>query len=257
MKAGDKFIFDVALYDASGNGLSYADKTAFTTASWTLSFVDPSTGSALSPQPTYTLAPVTGVNGRHAITVTLPTSAFLARFTPPSTGYEFVVLPSAYWDGLSYDENSIYTRLSSVLGISTGGSPATGTLPSLVEGDSYLATITVPAAYLARLGWSNLTGATLTGTIHRATDIGTETAACTLDGAGTPPNGLLAVNGTDPTAVDLSWTTFPTGMALTTPERTASNLLTFRVEIQAVLGGKKLTVLTQASLTVLRQDNFA
>lgn len=254
MKAGDPFVFDVALFDASGSPLSYANKTAFTTAGWSLIFID-TAGAALASQPAYTLAAVAGVAGRHAVVSTLPAQATMVRITPPATTWSFVVLPSLYTDSLIYDENSIFSRLNSVLGISSSGAPATTVLPSMVEGDSYLATIVVPISYLARMGWSNLTGATFTGTIHRPADVGTEAAACVLDGTGTPPNGKLTINGSDPTAVDLSWTTFPTGMVFTTPERSAT-AINYRVEIQAVIAGKKLTILTQSNLTVLRQDNF-
>lgn len=257
MHATDPIMFDVALLDASGNGLSYADKTAFEAAGWALSFRDPATGNALGSQPAYTLSPVTGVTGRHTVLVTLGTSAWFARITPPSTAYDFAVLPGASWDGSTYDSDDLYSRLSTVYGTALSGSTvSTVALPNMVEGDTYLTTVTVPAAYLARMGWTDLTGSTLTGTIRRPEDTTTGTPACTLDATGTPPNGLLAVNGTDAKAVDLSWTTYPTGMVLTSPERTTGTV-NFRVEIQAVKGGKKLTVIYNATLPVYRQDNTA
>jgi hypothetical protein len=249
-------MFDVALLDATGAGLSYANKTAFEAAGWALSFRDPATGNALGTQPAYTIAPVSGVTGRHTVLVTLGTSAWYARITPPTTSHDYAVLPGAMWDGSSYDSDDLYSRMSTVFGTSTGSSVNIATLPNLIEGDSFLTTVTVPAAYLSRMGWTDLTGATLTGTIRRPDDITTGTPACTLDGTGTPPNGLLAVNGTDPKAVDLSWTTYPTGMVLTTPER-AVGTVNYRVEIQAVKSGKKLTVLYNSTMPVFRQDNTA
>lgn len=256
MKATDPIMFDVALLDASGNGLSYANKTAFEAAGWSLSFRDPATGSALGVQPSYTLTPVTGVNGRHTVLVTLGTTAWFARITPPSVNHDFAMLPAAFWDGSSYDADDVFARLSTVYGTSTGSTVNSVVMPNLVEGDSYAATVTIPSAYLARMGWTSLTGATLTGTIRRPTDTTTGTPACTLDGTGTPPNGLLVVNGTDNKAVDISWTTYPTGMVFTTDERT-SGTVNFRVEIQAVITGKKLTVLYNATLPTFRQDNTA
>jgi hypothetical protein len=256
MRSGDPVMFDVALLDTAGAGLSYANKTAFEAAGWSLSFRDPATGSALGVQPSYTITAASGVTGRHTVLVTLSTTAWYIRITPPSTAYDFAVLPGAMWDGSTYDADDVYSRLSTVFGVSNGSTVNTVTLPNLVEGDSYLATVTVPQAYLTRMGWTDLTGATLTGTIRRPEDTTTGTPACTLDATGTPPNGLLAVNGTDPRAVDISWTTYPTGMVLTSPERTAGTV-NFRVEVQAVKTGKKLTVLYNATLATFRQDNTA
>ena len=257
MHATDPVMFDIALLDASGNGLSYASKAAFEAAGWSLSFRDPATGNALGSQPAYTLSPVTGVTGRHTVLVTLGTSAWYVRITPPTTAYDFAVLPGAMWDGSTYDADDLYARLSTVYGTSLSGSTvSTATLPNTVEGDSYATTVTVPAAYLARMGWTDLTGATLTGTIRRPTDTTTGTPAATLDGTGTPPNGLLAVNGVDNKAIDISWTTYPTGMVFDAGERVAGTV-NFRVELQAVKAGKKLTVLYNATLPVYRQDNTA
>lgn len=257
MHATDPIMFDLALLDASGNGLSYADKTAFEAAGWALSFRAPATGSALGSQPAYTIAPVSGVTGRHTVLVTLGTTAWYARITPPSVNHDFAILPSVTWDGSTYDSDDLYARLSTVYGSALSGSTvSTVAMPNMVEGDTYATTVTVPAAYLARMGWTDLTGATLTGTIRRPGDTTTGTPACTLDATGTPPNGLLAVNGTDAKAVDISWTTYPSGMVLDAGERLLGTV-NFRVEIQAVKTGKKLTVLYNATLPVYRQDNTA
>lgn len=256
MKAGDPIIFDVALADATGAGLSYADYTAFTTAGWSLTFIDPSTGSALGSPPSATLAPVSGINGRHRVMTTATSSAYMVRITPPNTNFSYTVLPTVFWDGTDQDTDAVYNRLTSVYTFATGTSVQSGTLPSAVEGDSYSATLTTSAAYLARMGWSDLTGATLTGTIRRPGDTTIGTPACTLNGTGTPPDGLVAINGSNPTSVDISWTTYPTGMVLATDERTAG-AVDFRVEIQAVKAGKKLTVAYNVKLTVYRQDNAA
>ena len=256
MRATDPIMFDVALLDTAGAGLSYANKAAFEAAGWSLSFRDPATGNALGSQPAYTITPVAGVTGRHTVLVTLGTSAWYARITPPSVDHDFAILPGGIWDGSSYDADDVFARLSTVFGVSNGSTVNSVALPNLVEGDSYLATVTVPAAYLARMGWTDLTGATLTGTIRRPEDTTTGTPACTLDATGTSPNGLLAVNGTDNKAVDISWTTYPTGMVFTTPERTAGTV-NFRVELQVVKTGKKLTVLYNATLATFRQDNSA
>ena len=257
MRATDPIMFDIALLDTAGAGLSYADKTAYEAAGWSLSFRDPATGNALGSQPAYTLTPVAGVTGRHTVLVTLGTSAWYARITPPTTAYDFAVLPGAMWDGSTYDADDLYARLSTVYGTALSGSTvSTVSLPNAVEGDSYSTTVTVPAAYLARMGWTDLTGATLTGTIRRPTDTTLGTPACTLDATGTPPNGLLAVNGVDNKAVDISWTTYPTGMVFDAGER-VTGTVNFRVELQAVKTGKKLTILYNATLPIYRQDNSA
>jgi hypothetical protein len=252
MRAGDTVQFDIALFDAAAAALSYADKAAFEAAGWSLTFIDMATGAAVSPALTYTLAPVAGVSGRHTVRLATTTATWLARVTPPSVNHTYTVLPVAIWSGDQYDSDSIYARLNSIYGITTSTTPVPSvTLPGMIEEDSYAATITVPTSYLARMGWTDLTGATMTGTIRRPDDIGTGTAAATL-GATTP---FVTINGTDPTAFDIRWDVWPAGMTLTTPERTAGLAVTFRVEVQAVKAGKTLTVLYNAPLLVSRQDD--
>lgn len=250
MKSGSPIRFDLALYDASGTGLSYADAAAFTTAGWSLSFIDMATGAAVSPSISYTLAPVAGVSGRHTVSLTLTTASWFLRITPPTVNHSFSVMPTAAWTGEATDTDSLYARINSIYGV-TGSTSVPGlTLDPIVEGDSYKATLKVPTSYLSRMGWTDLTGATLTGTIRRPGDDGTGTAALTMTGT------HLTVNGSDPTAIDMQWDSFPSGMVLTTPER-ANVSLTYRVEIQAVKTTKKLTVIYNAPFVCYRQDNTA
>lgn len=252
MRAGQPLRFDLVLLDGAGAALSYADKAAFEAAGWSLTFIDLSTGSAVSPTVSYTLAPVSGVSGRHTIALTLTTAAWFIRITPPSVNHSFSVVPTALWDGSTYDADTLFARINSVYGQSSTTAVPGVALNEMVEGDSYLTTVTVPTSYLSRMGWVNLTGKTLTGTIRRPADTTIGTPAATL-GATTP---FVEINGTDPTAFNIRWDTYPAGMVLTTDERTAGSVR-FRVEVQAEAGGKTLTLLYNAPLAVYREDNNA
>lgn len=252
MRSGSPIQFDIALFDASGAGLSYANKAAFEAAGWSLSFIDMSTGSAVSPSLAFTLAPVSGVSGRHTVALTLTTAAWFARITPPSTAHSWAVLPTAAWTGEQYDADSIYSRVNSIYGVASNVSVPTATLAEMTEGDSYLTTVTVPSAYLTRMGWTDLTGCTLHGTIRRPADTTTGTAAATLSNL-TP---FVTINGGSAVSFDISWTAYPSGMVLTTDERTAGSVA-FRVEVQATKSGKTMTILRNGLLTVYRQDDPA
>ena len=251
MRSGSPIRFDIALFDAAGASVSYADQTAFLAAGWALSFIDMSTGSAVSPTLSYTIAPVAGVAGRHTVALTLTTAAWFVRVTPPAATWTFMTLPSVAWTGEQYDTDSLYARISSIYGVTSSTTVPTTTLDNVVEGDSYLSTIAVPTSYLARMGWTNLTGCTLHGTIYRADADGTGTASATLTAGSTP---FVEINGTDPTAFNIRWDTFPTGLLLTSPER-VTGFASCRVEVQAVKSGKTLTVLYGSPLLVYRQDD--
>jgi hypothetical protein len=251
MRSGSPIQFDIALLDSTGAGLSYASKAAFESAGWSLTFIDMSTGAAVTPTLGWTLAPVTGVAGRHTVAgLTLTTSAWFVRITPPSTSYAFSLLPSAMWTGEQYDTDSLYARLNSIYGVNSVTAVPGLTLNDMVEGDSYQTTISVPPSYLTRMGWTDLTGCTLHGTIRRPDDTTLGTPAATLTMVSDP---ILAI-GSPATNFSISWTTYPSGMVLTSPERSAGSVK-FRVEVQAVKSGKQLTILYNSPLTVYRQDD--
>lgn len=256
MRSGSPIQFDIALLDAAGAGLSYANQAAFTGAGWSLTFIDMSTGAAVSPTINYTIAPVAGVTGRHTVAATLTTASWFARITPPSTAYSFLVLPTTYWTGEANDFDTLFARINSIYGVSASVAIPSSTLNPTVENDSYACTVKIPTSYLSTLGWANLTGATLLGTVRSPfpTDDGTGTARADLNGSPGAGQGKIAVNGTDPTAIDISWTTYPTGMALTPAERAAGGSA-MRVSIEATISGKQLTVLYRGSLQVSAKDN--
>jgi hypothetical protein len=212
-----------------------------------------STGSAVTPTLSYTVSPVAGVSGRHTVGgITLTTAAWFVRITPPTTSHFFIVMPSVGWTGEQYDTDSLYARINSIYGVTSQTSVPGVTLNAMVEGDSYSTNVSVPPSYLTRMGWANLTGCTLHGTIRRPDDTTLGTPAATLT-MGSDPKVTI---GADPTTFDISWTAFPTGMILTTPERT-TGVVNFRVEIQAINAGKQLTILYNSPLTVYRQDDNA
>ena len=253
MRSGSPILFEIALFDAAGAGLTYANKAAFTTAGWTLEFIDMSTGSAVSPTLSYTLTPVSGVDGRHIVGgITLTTASWIVRITPPTTSHSFSVMPSVAWTGEQYDTDSLYTRINSVYGVSSSTSVPGVTLNALVEGDSYSTTITVPTSYLARMGWTDLSGTVLDGTIRSPEDDGTGTARATLTEGSFPK----LVHNATLTAFDITWDTYPTGMVLTSTERAAGSV-NFRVEVQAKKAGKVLTILYNTPLPTYRQDDSA
>lgn len=249
MKSGSPILFDIALFDSLGNGLTYANLAAFNAAGWVLSFIDMSTGIAVSPTLSATVTPVSGVNGRHAVQLTLTTAAWSARITPPTVNHSFLVLPSASWTGEQYDTDSLYARINSIYGVTSATSVPGVALNQIVEGDSYSCTVTVPTSYLtARTGWTDLVGTVLHGTVRSPSDDGTGTVRATLtEGTYLTHNAVL-------TAFDISWSTYPTGMVLTTPERTAGSV-NFRVEVQATKAGKTLTILYNAPMLAYRQDD--
>lgn len=250
MKSGDRIQFDIALFDAAGAGLSYADKTAFEAASWSLTFIDLDTGSAVSPTISYTIAPVSGIDGRHTVVTTLTTAAWMVRITPPTTSHSFSVIPSAAWTGDQYDTDSLYARLNSVYGLTSATTIPGVALNNVVEGDSYSTTVTVPTSYLSRIGWTDLSGTTLHGTIYRQSEDGTGTASATLTEGAFPK----LVHNATLTAFDITWDTYPSGLVLTSPER-VTGYAALRVEVQATKSGKTLTILYNAPLIAYRQDD--
>ena len=251
MRSGSPILFDVALFDAAGAAVSYADQTAFAAAGWSLTFINMATGAAVSPTLSYTVTPVAGVSGRHMIAgITLTTAAWIVRITPPAVTWTFMVLPSASWTGEQFDTDSLYARINSVYGITSQTSIPTQTLNNLVEGDSYSTTVDIPTSYLARMGWTDLAGTDLHGTIYRITEDGTGAASATLTEGADPKvthNAIL-------TSFDISWSTFPSGLLLTSPER-VTGYANCRVEVRATKAGKTLTVLYNAPMTVYRQDD--
>lgn len=249
MKSGSPILFDIALYDPTGAALSYANYAAFIAAGWTLVFIDMSTGIAVSPTLTATITPVAGVAGRHSVQLTLTTATWIARITPPSVLYSFSIIPSAFWTGEQYDTDALYARLNSVYGVSPATAIPGVALNQIVEGDSYSCTVTVPSSYLlARAGWTDLSGTVLDGTVRSPADDGTGTVRATLT------EGTYLAHNANLLAFDISWTTYPSGMILTSPERTAGSV-NFRVEVQAKKAGKILTILYNAPLLAYRQDD--
>ncbi len=251
MRAGSPFLFDLALYDADGVGLSYANAAAFESAGWSAVAVSLSTGIDLSPAVAYTLAPVAGIDGRHSFRYTLTDTPFFWRFTGPTTSHVFNVIPGAINDGEVNDPDTLYARFNSVYGLTTATTVPGVIMNSMVEGDSYFTTITIPTSYLARMGWTDLTGTTLDGTIRVPGDhtIGTPAVALVM---GTN----LAINGDNAAAIDIYWDTYPPGMVLT-PDMRAEGQAVFTVEVQAKMAGKTLTILYNAPLTVFHQDDAA
>jgi hypothetical protein len=250
MRSGSPALFEVALFDANGAGLSYADKAAFEAAGWSLTFIDMSTGSTVSPTISYTIAAVAGVTGRHVVALTLTAAAWVVRITPPTAAWTYMQLPGVAWTGEQYDTDSIYSRVNSIYGVTSQTTIPGLTLDNLVEGDSYSCELSVPTSYLSRMGWTDLSGTVLTGTIYRASEDGTGTASATLTEGADPRLTHTATL----TNFSISWDTFPTGLLLTLPER-ATGYANMRVEVQASKAGKKLTVLYGAPITVYRQDN--
>ncbi len=62
------------------------------------------------------------------------------------------------------------------------------------------------------------------------------------------------MNAGDPTKIDISWTDYPTGMVLTTPEKTLGGKIVW-VSIEAVETLKKLTVIYRSQLAIGSKDN--
>jgi hypothetical protein len=254
MRSGSPIQFDIALLDAAGAGLSYANQAAFTGAGWALSFIDMSTGAAVSPSISYTISPVAGVTGRHTVACTLTTAAWFLRITPPSTAYSFIVLPTTAWTGEANDPDTIYSRLNSIYGVSAATAVPQQTPSPTVEGDSYSVQLAIPTSYLSRMGWTDISGCTLTGTVRDGTDSGIGTARADLvTGAPTGAQGKVAI-GADNLSVVVSWDAYPSGMALTSPERTAGGSA-MRITVEAAKGGKTMTVVYRGPLQVYAKDN--
>lgn len=254
MRAGSPVLLGVQLFDASGAALSYANRAAFTGAGWALTFIDMATGAAVSPSISYTIATSTGPPGMHFLGWTLTANETYVLITPPA-GFSYQFASTAIYTGETNDIDTVYNRVTSVFAAPSSASVSTATLPSMVEGDSYLATLVIPTSYLQRLGWSDLTGATLTGTVRALSDNGQGTALADLvTGSPSSAQGKIAINGTNAKAVDISWTNYPTGMVLQTADRNAGSV-TVNVSIEAVEAGKTLTVIYRSTLLIYAKDN--
>jgi hypothetical protein len=197
----------LSLQTDAGVAQSYADKTAFTGASWNLTWRD-ADGTALASQPTWTIT--TEGNGVHRVKYTVPAGVWWVEPTVPA-GYR--IDPYSWGgEGQSYDEDSLAGLFLTAQGVPATNSAVDSDLGDVVQGDSYNSgTLYIPLGKLTKFGYSyaNLaSGWTISAGVKSAPS----DTAITVSGA--TFGGTVAADG----AFSLSWTTFPTGMQLASTE---------------------------------------
>jgi hypothetical protein len=153
-KAGDIVPFRVRLLNNAGAPQTYADKTAFLAAGYTVQY---DIGGVLA-SPTWTFNVINSGQGEYDILLTVQ----------EGNGYLTVIEPVGFesWPRTRPVSAEIY-NLGSIVALvtSTNGTPINQDRTSvtdftLVEGDSFLRTVVVPLASLEDWGFSDLTSTT-------------------------------------------------------------------------------------------------
>lgn len=216
--AGDSIPKLIALQVAdglsAGDGLSYANKTAFQAAGWNLTWCD-ADGVALTSQPTWTIAVEDATRGIHRVKAVLPSGIGYVKPTIPS-GYR---IDPARWpfEGQAYDDDAIAGLLQTNQGVPEVRSADDGDLGDVVMGDSWsTGTLTIAAGKLTPFGYvaaDLASGWTISGGFRTAPNApSTAVLSGVAAGNGITAEFVSAVDGT----FRVKWTVSPTAMALGT-----------------------------------------
>jgi len=210
MITGDTVVKLVKLETLAGRPLSYSDKTAFQAAGFDLSWRD-SSGAALSSQPTWTIAEEVSGTGWHRVAYTVPAGISYARPTVPAWAAD---IPRWGIEGQTYDEDAIAGLQLTAQGIPAVNSAVDSDLGAVVMGDSFnTGTLYIPLGKLTKLGYGYAdlaSGWTITAGLKDAPENTMVNSGVTAAfGATAATDGAFTV----------SWTTFPTGMNLTSTEK--------------------------------------
>lgn len=243
MIAGDTVVKVVYLQTLSGRGLSYANKAAFQADGWDISWVD-TTITALTSQPTWTIAVESGnTRGKHNIVYTVPSGVSVAKVTVPGWATD----PGAWsLEGQTYDEDSIAGTILTSQGTPGVQSATDGDLGDVVDGDSWNSgTLYIPLGKLSVFGYgfSDLaSGWTISAGLK------SDPSDTQLTGATATFGATVATDG----AVSVGWTTFLTGMALASTERSKDWFLD--VQLKKTSSSQIITT-NRYKLTVVWQRN--
>lgn len=152
--AGSTATFPLLLQDAAGAALSYANKAAFTGAGWAITFYN-STGTALSPQPTWDLlvGTVATQPDIYQVQYVVPTGDFTAVVDVLGTNY---AAPTAYRDfGDGASLSQIYAAALESSGVVVQDA-TTGQDINVYQGDSIVVDMSVTETALSFIGAASL-----------------------------------------------------------------------------------------------------
>lgn len=201
-KTGDNVSLPIYLESNAGAAQTYANQAAFLAASWTLTWYQ--AGVALGTQPTYTVTPL-GSTGIHWFNFNLPAGVDSIIVGNP-TGFRSdpaaIVLTTP-----TSDTDAIVSVLNTASGTPINNGIQTSYSFSVAEGDSFIKTLTVPAAALTDFGITDLTGTwTTTAAGRDPTDSTTGSPAFVM---------TVAILSGAARTITMGWgSTFPAGAAM-------------------------------------------
>ncbi len=245
MITGDSAVKLLSLQTTAGVAASYANKAAFTGASWDLTWRDVD-GTALASQPTWTISDEGG--GVHRVKYTVPAGVFWVEPTVPGTHR---VDPYAWGgEGQSYDSDALAGLLLSSQGVPSVLSAGDSDLGDVVMGDSYnTGTLYLTLGKLTRMGFAYAdlaSGWTITAGLKAI-------PADTMISSGVTATfgASVAVDG----AFSVGWVTFPTGLNLTSTEE--SKQFYMDVQLKKTSGGQIITANRYSLRVVWQRDTTA
>ncbi len=221
MKYGDAYEQALYLESDSGIPLSFSTAALFLASGGALSW-EAMDGTAVSPQPSYTLA-ADDVLGRHELLFNLPTVASNLKVTMP-TGFRCdpIEIPLLF---ASADETTIVNLLTSAIGTPAAQDRITIYDWTTTENDSFFKEMTFPVTAMTDWGYTDFTasGWTITGAVRTVGDTGTSV-----------PLAVLSCEVTDAAdhEVGVGWGVYPTGLALSATDL-ANGSLRVNYDVQA------------------------
>lgn len=244
MKTGDTIPRIIALSQANGTPVQYANLAAAVSAGW--SFVlDDATGTPIS-SPSMTLVPKSSTDGSHYLFYVLPAGLTNLRIVAPS-GYRGSVL-ALLGEGESYSLTDLANLILSLTAQASIQTTVTGPGKadwSWVQHDSINRSFTIPATTLAEFGWTDLSGATFTGAVRAPGDNGSASPTLSLTGTQITGSGLVLTIAMDwDAALNLSQSDYANGSKV------------WNYDIQMVKSSKKKTILS-GKVTILRDEDNA
>lgn len=231
MQPGDSEVFTFELLDADGSPVT--GEAANLSAAVFLGGAADSTST--------TVAEI-GTTGRYGVTITNPSTVgqvlvlilHSGSHTPSPSGYAYELE--------SYDTTAVAGLLLQSAGTVTATSQASTDLGEVVDGDSWgTGTLTAALGKLTKVGLSDLSGGTLSAAFKQDPDDTPVTAGITA-----------AITDAGNREFNVSWTTFPAGMALAaTAERAAWYL---DVQFKHTSSGKIVTIFRGSLVVVWERD---
>lgn len=166
MAAGDAIKRLMLLQTDAGAPVSLASFAAFTAAGWAIAFEDVN-GNPLAV--TFTVADEG--NGLHRLNFTEPAGEWYGKVTVPTGFYTPTIALTG--DGAPYDISDVMVQILTTDGVAAAGAGSareSSVIEDLVDGDSHRLDLVLSAAMCAKVGLSNLTGATVLAAAKRVAD---------------------------------------------------------------------------------------